>query len=202
MELKDSSLFIETLAAKSALEEVISPHQTWGQQEKICILDRKYGFQKMIQTAESLGNKVSDSVVKNLDKIDFDRKKWKKSGIHCNKITSRNDAMSKLLEIRKTILDTMIEHKKEIHDENDTVEINQLADVFDVRFWNVHELMATLGGDMEKVRESLGECFGKNLEDGESMLIVEDIHALHQGLNLVLVYRIVHIFPLSEMGFE
>ena len=111
-------------------------------------------------------------------------------------ITSRNDAMSKLLEIRKTILDTMIEHKKEIHDENDPVEINQLADVFDVRFWNVHELMATLGGDMEKVRESLSECFGKNLEEGESMLIREDIDALHQGLNLVLIHRIVHIFPL------
>ena len=45
--------------------------------------------------------------------------------------------MSKLLEIRKTILDTMIEHKKEIHDENDPVKINHLADVFDVRFWNL-----------------------------------------------------------------
>ena len=56
--------------------------------------------------------------------------------------------------------------------------------------------MATLGGDMEKVRESLSECFGKNLEEGESMLIEEDIHALHQGLNLVLIHRIVHIFPL------
>ena len=52
-------------------------------------------------------------------------------------ITSQNDAMSKLLEIRKTILDTMIERKKEIYDENDPVQINHLADVFDVRFWNL-----------------------------------------------------------------
>ena len=56
--------------------------------------------------------------------------------------------------------------------------------------------MATFGEDMEKVRKSLGESFGDNLEEGECMLIGEDIHALQQGLNLVLIHQIVHIFPL------
>ena len=53
----------------------------------------------MKQTAETLGEKLSDSIREHLNKIDFDSKKWKHSGIHCNKITSLDDAISKIINI-------------------------------------------------------------------------------------------------------
>ena len=95
--LKNSENFFKTLGVMSALNEVISPYQKWGQREDICALERAWMKAKM---QRSIGNmsesRFSEETEKHLKKIEFAQRRWKKSRIHCNKLVgkTREDAIS------------------------------------------------------------------------------------------------------------
>ena len=83
----------------SALNEVISPYQKWGQREDICALERAWMKEKMQRSIDNMSqSRVSDETEKHLKKIDFAKRRWKKSQIHCNKLVekSRDDAISEI----------------------------------------------------------------------------------------------------------
>ena len=180
--LKDSKKFCELLALKSSLEEALSPYQKWGQLENLCVLDRKWGRLKLKENVQNIGDSLSPKITKQLKKIDFNMKKWKKSGIHCNKITTEADARSYIVEVRKEILEMMQYEKDKIHEENDPEEIYNLADVFDVRLWNVQELLAR-HEDILKVIHELIERFAERIDDSEVLLIGENLQDLKQGMS-------------------
>ena len=125
----------------SALNEVISPYQKWGQREDICALERAWMKEKMQRSIDNMSqSRVSDETEKHLKKIDFAARRWKKSRIHCNKLIeqSRDDAISEIIQKTMQFLNTFMEHKNEIHASVDPEGMEAASKVFDLRWWNLY----------------------------------------------------------------
>ena len=115
-----------------ALDQALVPYQKIGQRDDICVFDRPYMRKKLRETAEALSDKIPENMNVHIEKIDFERKCWKKSGIHCNKLQTREEFETRVLSTRNEILETVLAKKDEIHEVNDTDEINELAHAIDM----------------------------------------------------------------------
>ena len=147
----------------------------------MCVLDRKFSRQKLRSKIESLADSLAPEVEKHLNKIDFENKRWKASGIRCNQITSKEDAVNHIVEMRNEILEAMLKHKDIIHDENDPEEIEYLGEVFDVRLWDLEELRQKYDSEKEVV-DDLHSTLAALIDKSEDFLIDEDLHSLKSEL--------------------
>ena len=178
--LKNSVNFCEILALKNSLEEVLSPYQTFAQGDDLCVLDRKFCHEKMEQKINSLGESdtVSQNIEDHLEKIDFENKRWKASQIKCNQVTTKEDAISHIVQLRKEILDVMQRHKDKIHAENDPEELYKLANVFDIRHWNLTERRLQHHDNVDVGVNALHAELVAFLDNSRDFLIGENLHVL------------------------
>ena len=83
---------------------------------------------------------MSEETEKLLQKIDFEKKRWVKSQIHCSKLKSRKDAIERICEVRDDVLETFTKHKEEIHEEVDPPSLAAISKVFDIRWWSLKKI--------------------------------------------------------------
>jgi len=82
---------------------------------------------------------VSDEIKKQLEKIDFNARRWVKSKIHCNKLVgvTRQDAIETIFDVKMKILKVFMKHKQEIHESADPEGLCEISKAFDFRWWNL-----------------------------------------------------------------
>jgi len=83
-----------------------------------------------------------------------------------------------------------------IHEENDPQEIYDLADVFDIRLWNI-EVLLTSSDDATQVIQTLSDKFCETIDNSELLLIGEDKNQLKLDLR-----QCVSIFIQSPEHFR
>lgn len=197
--LKNSENFFKTLGIYAALEEVIAPYQLWSQREDISVLEREWMKQKMTQKIDSMViNDVSEEIEDQLNKIDFRRRRWKKSDFLCNKLRniSRNKTIEMIFDMKMKILKVFLRHKKEIHEENDPKGMKQISKIFDIRWWEVCRLENIDTPENEMVSHVF-EMMKRNLEEGKDFIKGENIGAIENYLKLI-VSQLMKCVPLLK----
>ena len=77
--------------------------------------ERAWMKEKMQQSIHNMSQStVSEETEKHLKKIDFAKRRWKKSQIHYNMLVgkSRDDAISEIIQMKIQVLNTFMRHKR------------------------------------------------------------------------------------------
>ena len=195
--LKNSENFAEMIGLQLALDQALVPYQKMGQRDDICVFDRPYMRKKLRETAEALSDKIPENMNVHIEKIDFERKCWKKSGIHCNKLQTREEFETRVLSTRNEILETVLAKKDEIHEVNDTDEINELAHAIDMRLWEVPELYNSKDQNIEAVKVELKANISGRISESKDFLRGEDEAAFETSMNRV-VEVVLQDYPTNK----
>ena len=131
-ELQNTNSLLNVIAITSALEEVISPYQLWGQLHDISAAGRLYQRLKMENKIKSLGENLSDDLQYNLKKIDFKQKFFGRSETELTNVPKNIvTLLKKITKSRQTILEKFESHKDKLHEDFDPQGLLELSQMFD-----------------------------------------------------------------------
>ena len=131
-------------------------------------------------------------------KIDFEQKRWIKSGIHCNQLGTKQEAIQTIFDVKMKILNEFLKQKTQLHDENDPEGLMNISKVFDIRWWKlkINEI------ESENQKTELFDYVQDQLEEGKKFIKGEKLGPVISDLKLVVIKCVEVPIMLSKAANE
>ena len=168
-QMKDMRNLINLVAVINVLT-YIAEYRKWGQKEKASAFERKIARLDLKLKLGFLNDrKVVERVIdEKFDFIDFEKMKMKNCGESFTFVCkSKKDLIDKILKRQKTISESFLRHKDEIHSIKDPKFLEDGSDVMDLRNWNLEAFNPkstdnkedeTFEKEVHDMIEKLGNC--------------------------------------------
>ena len=197
--VRNLEIFCNKLAILEALKSYLCPYQLWGQGQKVSAIERAFEMARLetkIRAASK--NMVSEDTAKQLEKVDFESKKWKGSGTRVIKFMKRKDCIKLIAKRRNLILNSTLKNKKEIHEEVDHPGMKEISHAFDTRLWKLDITAEDKEEEIERkvarFLELMQLKFKDENDDINDFCIGEDISTLFESFSAA-----VHLVVSKKM---
>ena len=95
---------------------------------KISAIEREWAKRKMTSEIEKMTiENVSKEIEDQLQKINFVKKQWIKSKIHCNQLGTKDEAIKMIFDTNMKVLNVFMKHKNDLHTSQDPKRLKEIA---------------------------------------------------------------------------